>query len=371
MKPFNPKALFSLAAIGVLALTACGEAPDDDTDDAAEAPDTDGDDADDAGEPAEDVDYTACVVSDDGGWNDQSFNQSAYAGLQDAISDFGIDHNEAESNSDAEYGPNVDSMVQAGCDITFGVGYLLADAISEAALANEDLTFALIDEWVPEEPENAKPLVFNTSEAAYLAGYVAADVSETGVVGTWGGLQIPSVTVFMDGFADGVDRYNEDNGEDVQLVGWDKEAQDGSFSGDFSDQSAGSTLTEQLLAQDADIIMPVAGGSGLGAGPAIESAGAKMIWVDSDGYESTEYGDIILTSVLKEISQSVYDTIEEGSGGSFTSEPYVGDLENEGVGLAPFHDFEDEVSDELRDKIDELTAEIISGETVVESENAP
>lgn len=370
MRPFNPKAVFSLAAVGVLALSACGEAPDEDADDdATDAADTaDGDDT--AGAD-EEVDFTACVVSDDGGWNDQSFNQSAYAGLQEAINDFGIEHNEAESNSDAEYGPNVDSMVQAGCDITFGVGYLLADAISEAALQNEDTTFGLVDEWVPEEPENAKPLVFNTAEAAYLAGYLAAAVTETGVVGTWGGMQIPSVTVFMDGFADGVDRFNEDTGEDVELVGWDKDAQDGSFSGDFSDQSAGATLTEQLLAQDADIIMPVAGGSGLGAGPAIEAAGAKMIWVDSDGYESTEYGDIILTSVLKEISQAVYDTIEESLGGGFTSEPYVGDLANEGVGLAPFHDFEDEVPDEVREKIEELTEEIVSGETAVESDNAP
>ncbi|WP_120004257.1 BMP family lipoprotein [Nesterenkonia muleiensis] len=359
MRPFNPKAVFSLAAVGVLALSACGEAPDDEPED------------DDAGEAAEEVDYTACVVSDDGGWNDQSFNQSAYAGLQSAVDDFGIDHNEAESNSEAEFGPNVDSMVQAGCDITFGVGFLLAEAISEAALENTDTTFALIDEWVPEEPENAKPLVFNTAEAAYLAGYVAAAVSETGTVGTWGGLQIPSVTVFMDGFADGVDRYNDDNDADVELVGWDKDAQDGSFSGSFSDQTAGATLTEQLLAQDADIIMPVAGASGLGAGPALEEAGGMMIWVDSDGYESTEYGDIILTSVLKEISQAVYDTIEEGINDSFSSEPYVGDLENEGVGLAPFHDFEDEVPDEVKDTIEELTEEIVSGETTVESENSP
>lgn len=356
MRITSPRAGMALAGIAALALTACGEAPDEETN---------------GGEAAEEVDYRACVVSDDGGWNDQSFNQSAYAGLTQAIDEFGIQHSEAESNAEEDFSRNVDAMVQQGCDITFGVGFLLKDAIDEAAAANEDLNFALIDEYADEENTNAKSLVFNTSEAAYLAGYLAAAMSETGTVGTWGGMPIPSVTVFMDGFSDGVDRYNDDNDEDVRLVGWNKESQNGSFSGDFSDQSAGTTLTEQLLAQDADIIMPVAGGSGLGAGPALESADAKMIWVDSDGYESTDYGNIILTSVLKEISVATFDTIQEGVNGEFSNEPYVGDLENEGVGLAPFHDFEDEVPDEIKTKLDELREEIINGDTVVESDNAP
>jgi basic membrane protein A and related proteins len=369
MRSYTPKALFSLAAVGVLALSACGEAPDDETDE-----DPDAETAEENGDAqAEDnSDYTACLVSDEGGWDDQSFNESAFTGLQNAIDDFGIDSSTAESSSEADFGPNVDAMVQQGCDLTFGVGFLLEDAINDAALDNPDLSFGIIDSTLPDEPENGKPLVFNTSEASYLAGYLAASMSETDTVATFGGLQIPSVTVFMDGFADGVERYNDDNDADVSLLGWDKDAQDGSFSGGFDDQSAGRALTEQFLAQDADIVMPVAGPVGLGAAGAIEDDGeAKLIWVDTDGYESTDYGDIILTSVLKQISQAVYDTVEEGVSGEFTSEPYVGDLENEGVGLAPFHDFEEEVPDEVQDKLEELTEEIISGDTVVESENAP
>ncbi|WP_150461108.1 BMP family lipoprotein [Nesterenkonia ebinurensis] len=367
MRPINPKALFSLAAVGVLALAACGEAPDEEPETDAEA-----DENGESPEVPEDVDFTACLVSDEGGWDDQSFNESAYVGLQNAVEDFDIDFNTAESSSEADFGPNVDAMVQQGCDLTFGVGYMLEDAIDEAALANEDLSFGLIDSTLPSEPENGKALVFNTAEAAYLAGYVAAATSETGVVATFGGIQIPTVTVFMDGFADGVDRYNDDNGADVQLLGWDKETQNGSFSGDFSDQNAGRTLTEQFLAQDADIVMPVAGPVGLGAAAAIEDHGdSLMIWVDTDGYESTDYGDIILTSVMKQIPQAVYDTVEESVAGEFSSEPYIGDLENDGVGLAPFHDYEDEVSDEVKEKIDELIEEIVSGETEVVSDNAP
>lgn len=367
MRSFTPKALFSLAAVGVLALSACGEAPEDEPEEDDAAAEENGD-----AQAEDNSDYTACLVSDAGGWDDQSFNESAFTGLQNAVEDFGISESTAESSSDSDFGPNVDAMVQQGCDLTFGVGFLLEDAIDEAAQGNPDQSFGIIDATLPSEPENGKPLVFNTSEAAYLAGYVAASMTETDTVATFGGIQIPSVTVFMDGFADGVERYNDDNDADVSLLGWDKEAQDGSFSGDFDDQSAGRALTEQFLAQDADIIMPVAGPVGLGAAGAIEDDGdAKLIWVDTDGYESTDYGDIILTSVLKQIAQAVYDTVEEGVSGEFTAEPYVGDLENDGVGLAPFHDFEDEVPDEVKDKIEELTAEIISGDTVVESENAP
>lgn len=218
MRSTPTRAGFALIGAAALALTACGEAPEEEENGEA---------------GGEEVDYTACVVSDDGGWQDQSFNQSAYAGLMDAVDELDIDHADAESNSEAEFGPNVDSMVQQGCDVTFGVGFLLKDAIDEAAAANEDLNFALIDEYADEANENAKSVVFNTSEAAYLAGYLAAEMTETGTVGTWGGMQIPSVTIFMDGFADGVERYNEDNDDEVSLVGWDKDAQNGSFSGDF------------------------------------------------------------------------------------------------------------------------------------------
>lgn len=349
------------AGVGLLALTACGEAPDEDNGDGG----------------GEATDYQACLVSDTSGWDDQSFNQSAMNGLNAAIDEFGIDSSSAESQSDADYAPNVDSMVQQGCDLVFGVGFLLQEAVQDAAQDNPETDFALIDELFMEgdevlELENGKPLQFNTAEAAYLAGYVAAAMSETGTVGTFGGIQVPPVAVFMDGFADGVDRYNEDTGEDVNVVGWDKESQQGSFTGDFENQAQGRALTEQLLSQGADVIMPVAGLVGLGAAAAIEEDGeAMMIWVDEDGYESTDYGDIILTSVLKDISTAVYDTIDEAANEEFSNEPYVGTLENGGVGLAPFHEFEDEVPAEVIEAVEAIQQEIIDGETVVETENAP
>ena len=269
-------------------------------------------------------------------------------------------------------------MVQQACNLPIGIGFLLGDPIQQAAEANPDTKFALIDsafsdaDFNPVELDNAKPILFNTAEASYLAGYVAAAMTETGTVATFGGMQIPSVSIFMDGFVDGVAKYNEDNGGDVQVLGWDKEAQNGSFTGDFENQANGQTLTEQFIAQGADIVMPVAGPVGLGAAAAAQAAGdVKIIGVDSDWYESTEYGPIVLTSVVKKIGQAVQDTITESVEGNFTSEPYVGTLENEGVGLAPYHDFDAEVPQEVKDAVTALQEQIISGEIVVETPNAP
>lgn len=360
-----------MAATAALALAACGSAPDDNATTASgEATSTGG--------ATESVDFLACMVSDAGGFDDQSFNQAAAAGLNRAVEEIGVQEARAQSSSNEDYGPNVDTMVQQGCNLVFGVGFLLEDAIQAAAEANPDVDFALLDsaftapDFSPVTLENGKPILFNTAEASYLAGYLAAGMTETGKVATFGGMQIPSVAIFMDGFADGVAKYNEDNGTTVQLLGWDKAAQNGSFTGDFDNQSNGQVFTEQFIAQGADIVMPVAGPVGLGAAAAAEAAGnVKIIWVDSDGFVTTSYGPIILTSVMKFMEGAVFNTIDEAAQGNFSSDPYVGTLENEGVGIAPFHDFDSAVPQELKDAIDGLRTEIIAGDIVVESPNAP
>ena len=372
-------------AAATLVLAACGEAPTENESDAgSDAGSEESEAADDGADSSEAAggdagDFSACMVSDAGGFDDQSFNQSGKEGLDAAAEALGIETTEVESQADTDYATNVSNLVSQGCSITIGVGFLLEDAIQSAAESNPDTNFALIDssfsdaDFNPVELDNAKPILFNTAEASFLAGYLAAGMTETGTVATFGGLQIPSVSVFMDGFADGVDKYNEDEGTDVQLLGWDKEAQDGSFSGDFDNQSQGQTLTEQFISQGADIIMPVAGPVGLGAAAAAEGEeGVKIIWVDSDGYlTASEYSSLMLTSVMKQIGPAVETTITETVDGGFSNEPYVGTLENEGVGLAPYHDFEGEVPEELTAQIEEYKQQIISGELVIESPNSP
>ena len=197
-----------------------------------------------------------------------------------------------------------------------------------------------------------------------MAGYVAAATTETGTVGTYGGLNIPTVSIFMKGFEAGIEYHNEQKGTDVQLVGWDTAADDGLFTGDFEDLSKGRQTTESLLDQGADIILPVAGPVGQGSIEAIRAGGddAKLIWVDTDGCESVpDDCDLFLTSVKKNFDVSVYDAVIAAESGEFAGGVYSGTLENEGVELGPFNEFEGEISDELQSELEEIRAGIIDG----------
>lgn len=361
MKRKHLAPLAAAVAVTALTLSACGQAPSSSSADSKKS------------------DFKACMVSDAGGWDDKSFNQSGKEGFDRAVKEFGLQQGVAESKSASDYQANVDQMVQQGCKLIYGVGFNLAPVMLKAAKANTDIEFALIDspfagtDGKAEELKNGKPIEFNTAQAAYLAGYVAAGTSKTGKVATFGGMQIPSVTVFMDGFADGVKKFNEDSGKNVQLLGWNKDKQSGSFSGDFDNQSQGQTLTNQFLSQGADVVMPVAGPVGLGAAAAVKKkSGAKLVWVDNDGYESIpDYKDIILTSVVKQIANSVYDTAKEAKDDKFTASPYVGTLANEGVGIAPYHDLDSEVPADVKTNVEKLKQQIIDGSLKVESKNAP
>ena len=322
--------------------------------------------------------FKACAVSDAGGWDDKSCNESAYNGLKAAQDSLGIQINTAESSSDTDFVPNVEAMVSDGCTLIIGVGFNLEQAIHKSAEQNTDLHYALVDSSFTDGQEtvtleNGRPLLFNTAEAAFLAGYAAAGMTNTGKVATFGGMKIPSVTVFMDGFVDGVDAYNKAKGTSVQVLGWDKATQNGSFTQDFDNQTLGKEQAQQFISQGADIIMPVAGPVGLGAAAAAKADGNTwIIGVDSDWYEANpDYSSIVLTSVMKEIGASVEQSIKDSVDGKFSSDPYVGTLANGGVSLAPFHDFDAKVSDELKADLAKLTEDIKSGKLVIESQNAP
>ena len=311
-------------------------------------------------------DFKACMVSDSGGFEDKSFNQTSHDGLEAAKESLGIKTGEVESQSDSEYAGNIDALVQQDCNHITTVGFLLGDATEAAAKANADVDFSIVDYGYEKPPKNLKGVTFNTAEPSFLAGYLAAGMSETGIVGTFGGLPIPTVTVFMTGFYQGVEKYNEDNDADVQVVGWDPKTEKGSFTEDFEDKTKGQTLAENMIQQGADIIFPVAGPAGLGGLQAAQDNEAKAIWVDTDGCESAaEYCDVLLTSVLKAMDVAVEASIQESVDGEFSNEVYVGTLENGGVGLAPYHEFESEIPAELTEKIDELKQQIIDGELKV------
>ncbi|WAB84084.1 BMP family ABC transporter substrate-binding protein [Microcella daejeonensis] len=325
-----------------------------------------------AGPTDEALDFLPCIVSDAGGFDDRSFNQAGFEGLERAAEELGVEFTDVQSQDENAYGPNVQSLVDEGCDLIITVGFLLEEATAEASAANPDINFAIIDSAV--EGDNVKPIQFDTVQAAFLAGYAAASYSETGVVGTFGGLPIPPVTIFMDGFVQGVEYHNEVNGTDVQALGWDFEAQDGAFTGGFDAGTEALTVAQGLLDQNVDVLLPVGGPIYQSAAEAIRDSGREvaLLGVDSDVFETDpSVGDLLLTSVLKNISNGVYDVVMAAGEGNFDNSPYVGTLENEGVGLAPFHDFESLVDAELQAQLDEITAGIVDGSIEVSSPASP
>jgi basic membrane protein A len=303
------------------------------------------------------------MVSDSGGFDDKSFNQTALKGQTDAEAQLGVQTAKVESTGDSEYANNINQLVGEGCNEITTVGFLLGDATEAAAKKNPDIDFAIVDFAYEKPPANLKGLTYATDQPSFLAGYLAAAQSKSGIVGTFGGLNIPTVTIFMEGFRLGIEKYNADNGAQVKLLGWN--GKDGSFTEDFEDKTKGQSVGEQLIGQGADIIFPVAGPAGLGGLQAAKDAGALGIWVDTDGFESTEYGDILLTSVVKGLDVSVTEAIKESVDGTFTNEVYNGTLENNGVSLAPYHDFDSQIDQSVKDKIEELKAQIIDGSLTI------
>lgn len=375
----------AIAAVSAFALSACAEPPADDAPTAGEETTDAGNGASESETASEgtgegtggDADFKACMVSDFGGFDDKSFNETSYNGLLQAEEELGIEVSTIESNAESEYAGNIQSQVDAGCNMIVTVGFALANATEAAAKQNPDIDFAIVDNASFEGVDNAQGLLFNAAQPAFLAGYVAAAMTETGIVGTFGGTEYPTVTIFMDGFEQGVLHHNETKGTDVQVLGWSEEAQDGQFIGGndpFGDIPGGKNTAQTLISQGADIIMPVAGPAGQGALQAAQESGGNVntIWVDTDGYVSApEFGDVIITSVAKVMDVAVFDAIQRSMDGEFTSEPYVGTLENEGAGLAPFHDFEGSLPDGLTDELDELTQQIIAGDIEITSPSQP
>jgi basic membrane protein A len=350
----------ALLGVATLAVAACGSKPNDD---AGSGTNNDAN-----------KDFKACMVSDSGGFDDKSFNQTSYKGLQDAVKEYGVQEVKAESKSDNDYPTNMTAMVQAKCNIIVPVGFKLEDATDKAATANPDIDFAIVDSAPAKPITNVKPLLFNTAQSSFLAGYLAAGMTQTGKVGTFGGLKIPTVTIFMDGFAEGVAYYNKAKGKNVQVLGWDSAKQTGLFTADFEDKAKGQNTGQNLITQGADIIFPVAGPAGLGALQAAKASGGKVnaIWVDTDGCVSAaEYCSVLMSSVYKGMDVAVKDAIKSSLDNAFNNTPYVGTLENNGTGLSPYHEFDSKIPAELKTEIDQVKADIVSGKIPVASKAQP
>lgn len=354
------KKLLAVAMVGALGLAACGSDDETTTDTAApaeaEAP-ADGDAA------ADGEGGSICEVTDVGGVDDKGFNQIAFEGAERAAEDFGLTAQVLESASDADYETNIQSFIEQDCSLIVTVGFLLGDATAAASAANPDQQFAIIDVGYPDPIPNVLTLNFDVAPPSFLAGYLAAGMTETGKVATYGGINIPPVTVFMDGFANGVAYYNEQKGTEVEVLGWDVAAQDGSFAGNFENLDDGKALAASFADEGADIIFPVAGPVGLGSSAyAVETGGVRIIGVDNDGVlANPNESSVYLTSVLKKIDEAVYAAAQQVIVDSEAGGAYVGTLENDGVGLAPYHEQDGDIPQELKDEVEALRLELIAG----------
>jgi basic membrane protein A len=317
---------------------------------------------------------TACMVLDTGGVDDHSFNQSSWAGMQAAHqANSNIKISYVPSTSQNDYTPNLTAETNKGCDTVIAVGGLMGTAVSKIAKKNPSQQYAEID--AASSGKNVYGLQYNTAQGGFLGGYLAAAMSKTGKVGTYGGLNIPPVTIYMDGFWEGVQYYNQKNGKNVQVLGWDEKNQKGgTFANSFTDANKGKQITQQFMQQGADIVFPVAGGTGVGSAAAAASSNGQLsvIWVDTDGCQSvSQYCKYFLTSVTKNLSDSVNQYVTKAASGSFPKGNYIGNLANDGTGLAPFHDFDSKVPSDVKTQLDQVKADIISGKIKITSPSQP
>ena len=327
--------------------------------------------------------YLACMVVDTGGVDDHSFNQSSWQGMQEAAaSDSGkIQITYLPSTSSADYATDISTFIGRKCGVIVTVGFTMAAATEAAAKANPHQKFAIVDCsyasfcLTGKKESNIDQLVFNTVQDGFLGGYLAAGMSKTHVLATYGGENFGTVTIYEDGFWDGAKYYDQKHHTSTTVLGWDETTQKGDFIGSFTEPGEGQTLTNTYIGENADVIFPVAGGDGLGTAKAIQTANASgkhvlMEWVDTDGCVSAaQYCNIMLTSVTKGLAEAVKTAVLSAANGTFKGGTYVGTLTNGGAVLSPYHDLATQVPASLQNEIKALQTQIEEGKIIPATKN--
>jgi len=321
--------------------------------------------------------FTACMVTDIGGINDRSFNELTWLGMRAAAAakPRAITVKFLPSTTTADYAVNIAVFVAQKCGIIVTVGFLMGAATEAAAKAHPHRRFAIVDCTYRsgclsgKRLKNLDQLAFNVVQDGFLGGYLAAGMSKTHVVATFGGFHFRTVTIYMDGFWDGVQYYNSTHHTHVKVLGWNEKTQKGTFANSFVDPSAGAAITRTFISEGADVIFPIAGATGLGTGRALRAADAagkhvSIEWPDVDGcFETAQYCKFFLTSVTKGIAAEVKTTVLGAANGKFPSK-YVGTLANAGVALAPYHHFAGQIPAALKAELRKIKAAIEHGKII-------
>ena len=298
--------------------------------------------------PATGGTVSVAMVTDTGGVNDKSFNEGAWTGLQLAKQELGIEVKYLESTTETDYAPNLDTLYDEGHDLIIGIGFLMADAIREAAEAHPDQAYAIVDDDTCADLPNVTCLMFKQAQASYLVGAVAGKMSETGNVGFVLGMASPVMHQFGYGYCAGV----LDTNPDATIQQYNANA--------FGDSAAGKAAAITMYTNGADIIYHAAGGTGLGVIEAASEQGKYAIGVDVDqAYIAPE---AVLTSAMKRVDNAVYDIAKQCQEGNITTGVITYDLASGGVGIAPTQDL---LTEEVIAYVEEVEAKILSGEIVV------
>ena len=286
--------------------------------------------------------YKVGLVLSVGGVNDESFNQSAWEGALKAQEEYSVEVSYLESQSDADYTPNIETFIDEDTDLIVGVGYQVSDAIKEATELYPDQDFVMIDSSYDEGqeiPSNIRPITFNEKEAGYLTGLIAGKMTKTNTVSCIGGFDIPSLTPFFVGFEEGAKEVNSD----IKVLR--------QYINSFTDASKGKVVAQQMINEDSDIIFMASGGGNMGIIEAIKEAdNVKGIGVDMPmSYLAPEH---MLTSAIKDVGQGLRLTIKDYIEGNFNGGNEVKyDLSNNGVGYEVTDLIPQDIVDFVEDKI--------------------
>ena len=247
-------------------------------------------------ESAKDDKITVAMITDVAGVNDQSFNQSAWEGLQRAEKELGVEVKYLESKQDADYTTNVETLVDEGTDLIIGVGAKLAPIIEQAAKDYPDQKFIIVDATYEDIPKNVETIIFNAEQSAFLVGLIAGKMTKTNNVGFIGGMDISPINTYKYGYMAGVKTANNNCTLQTQ------------YANSFSDQAKGKAIASQMISNKADIIFIAGGDIGTGAIEAIKEANKYAIGVDRD--QSDLAPDNVLTSAIKRVDIGVYETVK-------------------------------------------------------------
>ena len=298
-------------------------------------------------------DFKIGLVTDTGGVNDQSFNQSAWEGLQAVEDEYGVTVNYLESSGDADYVPNITSFMDEDYDLIICVGYMLADATRQCAEANPDQKFAIIDDSSCSDLDNVTCLMFKQEQASYLVGYVAGLMTKTNNIGFVLGNASETMLLFGYGYIAGAtDAY-----PDIKVQQYNAAS--------FADAAGGKTAATTMVTNGADIIFHAAGGTGVGVIDGCKEAGIYAIGVDSD--QSYLAPDTIITSAMKRVDVAVETVCKEAIDGTVKGGVETYELSNGGVDIAPTTTL---LPDDVVSQVEDVKQKIISGEITVPSSQA-